>query len=77
MSTTTATQKLRGPEEFTDTVRALRDAFADLHYEEQVLDHLSRSEFEHHRLQMPYSAKRSQYRYQKICLLKQKAVVVV
>ena len=27
--------KLRGPEEFTDTVRALRGAFAELHYEEQ------------------------------------------
>jgi predicted ester cyclase len=27
--------KLRGPEEFTDTVRALRSAFAELHYEEQ------------------------------------------
>jgi predicted ester cyclase len=27
--------KLRGPEEFIDTVRALRSAFADLHYEEQ------------------------------------------
>lgn len=27
--------KLRGPEEFTDTVRALRSAFTDLHYEEQ------------------------------------------
>src|SRR6476620_10916687 len=27
--------KLRGPEEFTDTVRALRSAFADLNYEEQ------------------------------------------
>ena len=27
--------KLRGPEEFTDTVRALRQAFPDLHYEEQ------------------------------------------
>jgi steroid delta-isomerase-like uncharacterized protein len=27
--------KLRGPEEFTDTVRNLRSAFADLHYEEQ------------------------------------------
>jgi nogalonic acid methyl ester cyclase / aklanonic acid methyl ester cyclase len=27
--------KLRGPEEFTDTIRALRSAFADLHYEEQ------------------------------------------
>jgi predicted ester cyclase len=29
--------KLRGPEEFTDTVRALRNAFADLHYEEQEI----------------------------------------
>lgn len=27
--------KLRGPEEFIDTVRALRSAFDDLHYEEQ------------------------------------------
>jgi predicted ester cyclase len=27
--------KLRGPEEFTDTVRVLRTAFAELHYEEQ------------------------------------------
>jgi hypothetical protein len=27
--------KLRGPEEFVDTVRKLRDAFSDLHYEEQ------------------------------------------
>jgi uncharacterized protein (TIGR02246 family) len=27
--------KLRGPEEFMDTVRNLRDAFPDLHYEEQ------------------------------------------
>src|SRR5918996_882510 len=27
--------KLRGPEEFTDTVKNLRNAFADLHYEEQ------------------------------------------
>jgi ketosteroid isomerase-like protein len=27
--------KLRGPEEFIDTVRNLRSAFADLHYEEQ------------------------------------------
>lgn len=27
--------RLRGPEEFIDTVRALRSAFADLHYEEQ------------------------------------------
>ena len=27
--------KLRGPEEFTDTIRALRRAFAELHYEEQ------------------------------------------
>jgi uncharacterized protein (TIGR02246 family) len=27
--------KLRGPEEFTDTVKNLRSAFADLHYEEQ------------------------------------------
>jgi predicted ester cyclase len=27
--------KLRGPEEFIDTVRALRSAFADLHYQEQ------------------------------------------
>jgi steroid delta-isomerase-like uncharacterized protein len=27
--------KLRGPEEFADTVRNLRSAFADLHYEEQ------------------------------------------
>src|SRR5437763_14674663 len=27
--------KLRGPEEFTDTVRALRGAFAEIHYEEQ------------------------------------------
>ena len=27
--------KLRGPEEFTDTVRALRGAFTDLHYQEQ------------------------------------------
>ena len=29
------TSKLRGPEEFTDTVRNLRSAFADLRYEEQ------------------------------------------
>src|SRR5919204_1464828 len=27
--------KLRGPEEFTDTVRAIRSAFTDLHYDEQ------------------------------------------
>jgi predicted ester cyclase len=27
--------KLRGPEEFIDTVRNLRSAFADLHYQEQ------------------------------------------
>ena len=27
--------KLRGPEEFIDTVKNLRSAFADLHYEEQ------------------------------------------
>src|SRR5918999_4503177 len=27
--------KLRGPEEFIDTVKNLRNAFADLHYEEQ------------------------------------------
>src|ERR687883_1493931 len=27
--------KLRGPEEFIDTVRNLQSAFADLHYEEQ------------------------------------------
>ena len=27
--------KLRGPEEFTDTVRNIRSAFTDLHYEEQ------------------------------------------
>ena len=27
--------KLRGPEEFIDTVKALRSAFANLHYEEQ------------------------------------------
>jgi predicted ester cyclase len=27
--------KLRGPEEFIDTVRALRSAFDDLHYEQQ------------------------------------------
>jgi predicted ester cyclase len=27
--------KLRGPEEFIDTVRNLRSAFSDLHYEEQ------------------------------------------
>ena len=27
--------KIRGPEEFIDTVRALRQAFPDLHYEEQ------------------------------------------
>ena len=27
--------KLRGSEEFVDTVKALRNAFADLHYEEQ------------------------------------------
>jgi predicted ester cyclase len=29
--------KLRGPEEFIDTVRNLRSAFADLHYEEQEI----------------------------------------
>jgi predicted ester cyclase len=29
--------KLRGPEEFIDTVRALRSAFTDLHYEEQEI----------------------------------------
>lgn len=29
--------KLRGPEEFTDTVRILRTAFAELHYEEQEI----------------------------------------
>jgi steroid delta-isomerase-like uncharacterized protein len=27
--------QLKGPEEFTDTIRNLRSAFADLHYEEQ------------------------------------------
>jgi steroid delta-isomerase-like uncharacterized protein len=27
--------RLRGPEEFIDTVKSLRNAFADLHYEEQ------------------------------------------
>jgi hypothetical protein len=41
-----------------------------------LLDYLLRSEFEYH-LQMPYDAKRSHYLYQKICPLKQKAVVVV
>jgi uncharacterized protein (TIGR02246 family) len=29
--------KLRGPEEFVDTVKNLRSAFADLHYEEQEI----------------------------------------
>jgi predicted ester cyclase len=29
--------RIRGPEEFIDTVRVLRSAFADLHYEEQEL----------------------------------------
>ena len=29
--------KLRGPEEFIDTVKNIRSAFADLHYEEQEI----------------------------------------
>jgi nogalonic acid methyl ester cyclase / aklanonic acid methyl ester cyclase len=30
-------EKLRGPDEFIDTVKSLRNAFADLHYEEQEI----------------------------------------
>jgi predicted ester cyclase len=29
--------KLKGPEEFTDTIKNLRSAFPDLHYEEQEI----------------------------------------
>ena len=29
--------KLRGPEEFIDTVRIIRSAFTDLHYEEEEI----------------------------------------
>ena len=29
--------KLKGPEEFTDTIKVLRSAFPDLHYEEQEI----------------------------------------